>query len=183
VTPARATAFLVIVCALYFVLCLLAWGRSVMESERAIADVILVTRAETTYATLNGGFSEGNLSCLERPGTCVPSAPAEWAGLTVAPTPLDPPLSARSHPGLGRWFISGPPADRNRVKLQDLSQSSIQGFAYIAATRPPAWWTRLAPLKQPPAGFCGDSSGVVCALDELPAASYDQPRCPTGCKS
>src|SRR5437867_2169239 len=88
VTPARATAFLVIVCALYFVLCFLAWGRSVMESERAIADVILVTRAETTYATLNGGFSEGDLSCLERPGTCVPSAPAQWAGRTVAPTPL-----------------------------------------------------------------------------------------------
>ena len=182
-TPARATAFLVTVCVLYGVLCLMAWGRAVMESERAIGDVILVTRAQTTYATLNGGFSEGDLSCLERAGTCVPSAPAEWAGRTVVPTPLDPTLSARSNPGLGRWFISGPPADRDRVKLQHLSHSSVKGFAYIAATRPPAWWTRLAPFKQPPAGFCGDSSGVVCALEEMPSASYDQPRCPAGCRS
>jgi hypothetical protein len=159
---------------------LLVWIRDFALADSAVVDVLMVTRAQVHYAELNGGFSERDLSCLHRQGTCIPSQQRSWAGRAlVAGSGAD--SSSLGWMRRGRSFTVGPMADSRVTQERGLSPSSVQGFRYVAdasSTRP--WWSAASITPRPPLGFCGDASGQICQLSSLPTDAGVS--CPVDCK-
>lgn len=184
VSPAGVTVLAVVLAGSYAVLSFLAWGMDFTVVDSAIAETALVTRSQVQYAALNAGLNEGDLACLEKQGTCIPSQAEAWAGQAlIHPSANTPSLAARTRPERRRWFIPGPPADPGLIAAKRLSPSSVKGFAFLADSstgRP--WWASLSPFKRPPAGFCGDHRGLLCELATAPNPAYKSPVCPTDCR-
>jgi hypothetical protein len=164
----------------YAAFSLLVWSRDFGLTDSAVVDVLSVTRAQRQYAELNGGLSEGNLSCLHRKGTCIPSQQSAWAGKAV--------VEAGPHTGSpsatwlrpGRYFTAGPVPEPKLIYERGLSPSSVVGFRYVAdanSMRP--WWCRASITPRAPLGFCGDASGHICQLASLPVKV--EPACPADC--
>ena len=160
---------------------LLVWSRDFGMADSAIADVGVVTPAQVQYAALNGGFNEGDLSCLHRQGTCIPSQQSAWEGRALVEAgPHTESLSARWL-RQRRYFAVGPATDAQVTRERRLSPSSVRGFRYVAdasSTRP--WWNSASITPRPPLGFCGDAGGHICELSSLPTAAGVS--CPLDCK-
>jgi hypothetical protein len=159
---------------------LLVWGRDFGHFGSAIADVLVITRAQVYYAELNGGFHESDLSCLHRPGTCIPSRKSSWEGRSIVDAgPHTASLSAGWMKD-GRVFTAGPAPDSREIAERGLSPTSVRGFRYVAdASSARPWWARLSFTSSPPLGFCGDAKGKVCELAVLPRLR--EPECPADC--
>jgi hypothetical protein len=159
---------------------LLVWGTDFGHFDSAIADVLVVTRAQVYYAELNGGFHESDLSCLHRPGTCIPSQKSSWSGRSIVEAgPHTASLSAGWMRD-GRDFTAGPAPDTREIEERGLSPTSVRGFRYVAdASSKRPWWARLSFTSEPPVGFCGDATGKVCELAALPTLKEVQ--CPANC--
>jgi hypothetical protein len=179
-SPLRATAMLVIPLLAYGAFSLLVWSRDSMAVDSAMAQVAIVTRTQGTYAELNGGFNEGDLSCLEKRGTCIPSKRDGWVGKAFVESSPRAPSLADLWRRTGRAFTPGPPADAALIRQQGLSPSSVRGFRCLAdaSSRRP-WWASFAPLSHPPLGFCGDGTGRLCTLSSLPTTTAAE--CPPDC--
>jgi len=165
----------------YSAFCFLVWSRDFGLADSAVTDDLVVTRAQVHYAELNGGFSERDLSCLHRRGTCIPSQQSAWAGraLVEAGPHTDSLSDGWRRPG--RLFTVGPVADARMTRERGLSPSSVQGFRYVAdASSTRAWWNDVSITPRPPLGYCGDASGHVCQLSSLPATAGVS--CPVDCK-
>ncbi len=114
------------------------------NESATIGDVRTVVSGQAAYQSANGGWYDGNLSCLSVP--CIPSYP------TNAPTFLDSAI-ARQIPksGYNRSFEAGPPPV---PCCGNNSPSSVSSYAYLTS-----------PVNQGQTGvrgFGGDSSGVLC---------------------
>jgi prepilin-type N-terminal cleavage/methylation domain-containing protein len=112
-----------------------------------IGDIRTVISAQSTYASANGSFYEGALTCLIGPSAgCIPSYPSG------APTFLDSQLaSLLPKAGYARSFVSGPtPASTSPL----ISATSTSAYSYLA--------TPVSQNQTGVRGFGGDASGVVC---------------------
>jgi prepilin-type N-terminal cleavage/methylation domain-containing protein len=116
------------------------------NESAAIGDMRTVHSAETAYNGSNGGFYESALTCLSRPGGCIPGMPVN------APSFLDK-LMATQQPKAGyarRAIEFGVPPPITA----DISPTSVTAFVYAAT-----------PLNQGMTGVRGfaiDSSGRIC---------------------
>ena len=121
----------------------------VSSNESAtIGDIRTLISAQTAYQGINGGYYEGNLTCMSLRGGCVPNSPAN------APSYLDV-VIAQEQPksGYRRFFDRGlAPVDPELGT--SLSPSSVVGYAYLASP--------LNIGRSGVRGFGGDSSGVLC---------------------
>jgi type IV pilus assembly protein PilA len=119
------------------------------NESATIGDIRTVISAQAAYQSANGGWYDGNLSCLNAPFTgCIPNYP------TNAPTFLDTNIAAQEpKSGYNRSFQAGPaPVPVPNANLS--SGTSVASYAYLAS-----------PVNQGQTGvrgFGGDSSGVLC---------------------
>jgi type IV pilus assembly protein PilA len=117
------------------------------NESATIGDIRTVISAQAAYQSANGGWYDGNLTCLGVAGsTCIPNYP------TNAPTFLDSNIANQlAKSGYNRSFESGPQPS----PLSGLSSAtSVSAYAYLAS-----------PVNQGQTGvraFGGDSSGVLC---------------------
>lgn len=109
----------------------------------AIGDIRSVISAQAAYQSMNGGFFEGRLECLARPGDCLSNSTAD---------PLvDAATIASPKSGYVRELVAGP---AGRDLPAGLSRTSVRSFAFVAH-----------PITAGQTGvrsFCGDASGRVC---------------------
>jgi len=164
----------------YVALLILVRGWQLGLVDAAIGDLRAMTNAQLAYAKFNGGFNEGDLACLERLNTCIPSQRQHLAGKSMISTsPGGEPFSKRwTRPT--RLCTLGPPADLNIVAEQGLSRSSVHGFRCVAdASLGRAWLAKVSLLPEATLAFCADATGRVCQLSSLPPA--DGPMCPPDC--
>jgi hypothetical protein len=105
---------------------------------------------QAAYEAANGGFFEGDPTCLAEPARCIPGYAQD------APTFLDRSLASAevNKGGYRRVFHAGPPAGPDAIQTKRSSRSSVRSYAYTAVPQ--------APGPDRP-GYCGDASGVVCA--------------------
>jgi prepilin-type N-terminal cleavage/methylation domain-containing protein len=116
------------------------------NESSTIGDMRTVHSAETAYNGSNGGFYESALTCLSRPGGCIPGMPAN------APSFLDK-LMATQAPKSGyarRAIEFGVPPPIT----PDISPTSVTAFVYVA--------TPLGQGQTGVRGFGIDSSGRIC---------------------
>ena len=126
----------------------------------AIGDVRTMISAEVAYSTANGNFFD-TPECVGTPSLCIP-------GYT-GPSFLDPTLATlATKSGYQRRFVPGPPAGRGAV-----SPSSLQSFAYVAVP--------LSRGQTGVRGFCGDSSGMVCATQDGSEPAVENGQCAASC--
>lgn len=128
----------------------------VSSNESAtIGDMRAVLTAQAAYHSVNGGFYDGNLSCLAAPQGCIPSYPA------AAPMFLDSNMaSLGTKSGYDRLFAGG-----TAVVEPNLSPTSVSSFKYDA--RPTV--VGQTGIR----GFGGDHSGRLCYTPDgtiVPAA-------------
>jgi hypothetical protein len=182
-TRSRSILAAVVVVLAYGIFSAFVWSVDFAEVDSAIADLGTLTRAQIAYADLNGGFNEADLSCLHKPGTCIPTRQQEWRGRAIVSSfPADTPQSARWL-RRGRYFVPGTQADVRVIAAQGLSPSSVQGFRYVVdvnSRRP--WWASAALFgRRVPVAFCADAGGRLCELHALPTTS--ETICPADCRS
>jgi prepilin-type N-terminal cleavage/methylation domain-containing protein len=117
------------------------------NESATIGDVRTVISGQAAYQSANGGWYDGNLSCLAVNVGCIPNYPA------TAPTFLDTNIAAQNaKSGYNRSFESGPAPVPLNAAIS--SPSSASSYAYLAS-----------PVNQGQTGvrgFGGDSSGVLC---------------------
>jgi len=175
--PSRLVTIVVALAGGYGLFASFVWSVDHMAVQSPLGDTLTVTHVQKAYATLNGGLFEGNLSCLELKGSCIPALRRDRPEEAfVSHSPGATPIHQRTR---NRWFV---PGERPATLRSDVSPSSVVSFVYVAVPsgkRP--WWMTLAPWKRPPYGYCGDSSGSVCALTQewLPPTHVN--RCPSTC--
>jgi type IV pilus assembly protein PilA len=135
----------------------------VSSNESAtIGDIRTVISAEAAYQSTNGGYYEGNFTCMSQKGGCVPGAP------TTSPTYLDKILATEApKSGYSRDFVEGP-APTDPELGNSLSSTSVVAYGYLAT-----------PLNQGQTGvrgFGGDSSGILCFTPDgaAPGLTADQ---------
>jgi prepilin-type N-terminal cleavage/methylation domain-containing protein len=118
------------------------------NESAAIADIRTVISAQAAYHSTNGGWYEGNLTCLVAPYSgCIPNYP------TNSPTFLDSQLVVLlPKSGYSRSFAAGTtPAGINTA-----TQSPTSTTSYVY------WATPTTPGQSGVRGFAGDSSGALC---------------------
>jgi prepilin-type N-terminal cleavage/methylation domain-containing protein len=121
----------------------------VSSNEAAtIGDIRTVISAQAAYHSTNGGWYEGNMSCLLVPAAgCLPSYP------TNSPTFLDSQLaSLQSKSGYDRTFAGG--TTPGALNPMTSSATSVTSYVY--------WATPTSPGQTGVRGFAGDSSGALC---------------------
>ncbi len=117
------------------------------NESATIGDVRTVISGQAAYQSANGGWYDGDITCLAVTGpVCIPSYP------TSAPTFLDSAIASLApKSGYNRTFEDGPPP----VPLPPtFSATSVSSYAYLTS-----------PVNQGQTGvraFGGDSSGVLC---------------------
>ena len=120
------------------------------NESATIGDIRTVISGEAAYQSANGGWYDGNISCLgiNGPG-CIPNYPS------TAPTFLDTNIAGLNpKSGYARAFQSGPAPVLTAAAAALCSASSASGYAYLAS-----------PVNQGQTGvrgFGGDSSGILC---------------------
>ena len=118
------------------------------NESATVGDIRTVISAQATYHAANGGWYEGNLSCLNAPFSgCIPLYP------TNSPTFLDSQLgSLQSKSGYDRSFAGGTPPAAINTSIH--SNTSVTSYVY--------WATPTASGQTGVRGFGGDSSGTLC---------------------
>ena len=131
----------------------------VSSNESAtIGDIRTLISAQAAYQGTNGGYYEGNLTCMSQKGGCIPGAPP-----ATSPTYLDKVVATQApKSGYSRLFTPGKAPTDPEVGVS-LSAGSRVGYGYLAT-----------PLNQGQTGvrgFGGDSSGILCfTADGTPPA-------------
>ncbi len=171
------------------VLCVLAGGglwlvlqmMNLGHVDAAIGDLRVLAAAQDEYARLNGGFSEGDLSCLERTGGCMRTPSVDtgrrFKGRTTSEFGI-----AKAWARAGHEFSPGEPVEQALVAERGLSPSSVRGFRATVepgASRPR--WARSRLLGGTTGAFCTDATGRVCWLPSMPKARSAV--CPPDCKT
>jgi hypothetical protein len=111
---------------------------------------------QEAWQSANGGYFEGELSCLAIPARCLPSYPPNGS------TFLDPPLASQApKDGYIRAFMAGPRPKNINPRVS--SPSSVETWTYTA--RPVAWG------KTGYRSFFVDQTGVIRATSEDRAAN------------
>jgi type IV pilus assembly protein PilA len=119
------------------------------NESATIGDVRTVISGQAAYQSADGGWYDGNLSCLSVSGSaCIPSYPA------TAPTFLDSAIASQiPKSGYNRSFAPGlPPVPDCGI----YSTTCVASYAYLTS-----------PVNQGQTGvrsFGGDSSGVLCVV-------------------
>ena len=131
----------------------------------AIGDIRTVISAQTAYAQANGGYYD-SLECLAAPQECIPGYPAE--GPVFLSGPVD---GVRS--GYQRELFFGAPADSNDVAFANLSPSSVSSFVFVAYPATPG----TTGVRS----FCGDETGMICAIADGASPQPVDGRCPPSC--
>jgi prepilin-type N-terminal cleavage/methylation domain-containing protein len=118
------------------------------NESATIGDIRTVISAQAAYQSANGGWYEGNFTCLNNPSAgCIPSYP------TNSPTFLDSQLaSMQSKSGYDRTFQMG--STPGAVNPNISSPGSTTSYVY--------WATPTSPGQTGVRGFAGDSSGILC---------------------
>lgn len=118
------------------------------NESAVLGDIRTVISSQAAYHSANGGWYEGNISCLNAPAAgCIPNYP------TSSPTFLDSQLaSLTSKSGYARSYASGtvPGALNTAVN----STTSVTSYVY--------WATPSSAGQTGVRGFAGDSSGTLC---------------------
>jgi type IV pilus assembly protein PilA len=113
-----------------------------------IGDIRTVISAQAAYQSANGGWYDGNFTCLNGPFSgCIPSYP------TNSPTFLDSQLaSMQSKSGYDRSFSGGqlPTSINSNIS----SPTATTSYVY--------WATPTSGGQTGVRGFAGDSSGILC---------------------
>lgn len=121
-------------------------ARIAANEAAAIGDIRTVGSASASYFAANGGFYEGELSCLTEPSGCIPNYP------TVAPTFLDSQLAnLLPKKGYNRSYVGGAPPP---IIPFNSSPSSASSYVY--------WATPSGGGQTGVRGFATDSSGIIC---------------------
>ena len=93
-----------------------------MNEALTLGDIRTIVSSQQAWQTTNGGFYEGNLSCLASPTGCIPNYPPS------APTFLDARLASQvPKDGYVRAFVAGPrPA---KIDPRVLSADHFAGYS------------------------------------------------------
>jgi len=111
-----------------------------------IGDLRTVVSALAAYNSSNGGFYDGNLSCLVDPGNCIPSYPP------TAPNFLDSQLaSIQPKSGYTRSYQTDAPG------IVGPSSSNTSANAYVYHGTP------VVATQSGVRGFAADASGTLCS--------------------
>jgi hypothetical protein len=130
------------------------------NEARAIGDIRTVISAQTAWQSANGGYYEGNLSCLASPTRCIPNYPP------TAPTFLDPPLASQDpKDGYVHVFLGG--RRPQKIDRRVSSPSSVETWTYTA--RP------VARGETGYRSFFADQTGVIRATDDDRWANVSDP--------
>jgi len=127
------------------------------NESAAIGDLRTIISAQAAYHSTNGGWYEGNLTCLNAPFSgCIPNYPAS------SPTFIDSQLaSLLPKGGYSRSFAAGAlPAG---ISPATQSPSSTTSYVY--------WATPTSLGQSGVRGFAGDSSGALCFSNDGNAAA------------
>jgi len=119
------------------------------NESATIGDIRTVISAQAAYQSSNGGWYEGEFTCLNDPsgGPCIPNYP------TNAPTFLDSQLaSLAGKSGYDRSFLGGDVPGTINSNIS--SPNSTTSYVY--------WGTPTSQGQTGVRGFAGDSSGVLC---------------------
>ena len=119
------------------------------NESASIGDIRTVISGQAAYQSANGGWYDGNLSCLSVAGpACIPLYPA------TAPTFLDSAISGLiPKSGYNRqWLPGAPPVPAANPLVS--SGTSVSSYVYAA--------TPVSNGQTGVRGFGGDSSGVLC---------------------
>jgi hypothetical protein len=116
------------------------------SESTVIGDIRTVISAQAAYQARNGGYADGALGCLARPGSCIPGYGGDQT------TFLDEQLASLvEKKGYRRSFHPGPRPDQIPPSS---SPTSLTTWAYTAVPVDPGY-TGVR-------GFCGDSNGDLC---------------------
>ncbi len=140
-------------------------ARVAANEASAIGDTRSVISAEAAYQYANAGHYD-TLECLAAPVGCIPNYPA------TGPKFVGPEFIAPVKAGYRRSFHAGPAASGSGAGTS-FSRSSIESFAYVAEPE--------APNRTGVRSFCGDASGMVCAVMNGPMPEIVAGSCPSGC--
>mgnify|MGYP003572223460 FL=1 len=118
------------------------------NESATIGDIRTVISGQAAYQSANGGWYEGNFTCMNNPFTgCIPNYPSN------SPTFLDSQLtSLQSKSGYDRSFMPG----NNPVNINTNISSGTSTTSYVY------WATPTSPGQTGVRGFAGDSSGILC---------------------
>jgi hypothetical protein len=156
-------------CAAWLAACSVAGcGRTTHRrfESSTIGDIRSLISAEAAYQSANGGYHDSP-GCLAEPVRCIPGYAAS------APSFLDSELASLQVKGrYVRSFHPGPPAEPEDIRRSRASTTSLQSYAYTAVPLAPDDDLR---------GFCGDSSGLICATRDGSAPIVQDGRCADGC--
>jgi type II secretory pathway pseudopilin PulG len=131
-----------------------------VNEARAIGDIRTVISAQAAWQSANGGYYEGDLSCLASPTRCIPNYPSK------APTFLDTVLASQQpKDGYLRAFVPGPRP--KKIDRRVSSPSSVETWTYAA--RP------VARGRTGYRSFFSDQTGVIRATDEDRPANVNDP--------
>jgi type IV pilus assembly protein PilA len=113
-----------------------------------IGDIRTVISAQAAYQSANGGWYDGNLSCLNDPSTgCIPNYPNN------SPTFLDSQIASQlPKSGYSRSFTGGQAPTGVNTNISSLT--STTSYVYFA--------TPTSQGQTGVRGFAGDSSGILC---------------------
>ena len=127
------------------------------NESAAIGDLRTMISAQAAYHSTNGGWYEGNVTCLNAPFSgCIPNYP------TNSPTFIDSQLaSLLPKGGYSRSFAAGTVPAGINTAIQ--SPSSTTSYVY--------WATPTSPGQSGVRGFAGDSSGALCFSNDGSAAA------------
>jgi type IV pilus assembly protein PilA len=116
------------------------------NESATIGDIRTIISAQAAYQGSNGGWYDGNLSCLQAPSTCIPLYPA------TAPVFLDSNLAQGNinKSGYTRAWNPAPAAPAD----PDTSPTSVGAYVYGA--------TPTVQNQTGVRGFAGDAAGVLC---------------------
>lgn len=131
-----------------------------VNEAHTISDIRVVISAQAAWQGANGGYFEGDLSCLAAPARCLPGFPPN------GPTFLDPSLASLvPRHGYVRAFVPGSRPKKIDPKVS--SRSSVETWTYTAR-----------PIERGRTGyrsFFADQTGVIRATDEDRAANASDP--------
>ena len=132
----------------------------IVNEVRALSDVRTIISAQTAWQSANGGYYEGELSCLASPARCLPDYPRDGPMFLAAPLASQAPKD-----GYVRAFVAG--SRPKKIDPRVSSRSSVDTWTYTAR-----------PVEQGRTGyrsFFADETGVIRATSEDRAANVSDP--------
>jgi len=133
------------------------------NESAAIGALRTVISAQAAYGSANGGYGD-ELECLVEPAMCIPGYPA------AGPSFLEESFVAEQRSGYRFRFIPGPPAPAEIVQQGQVSETSMDGWALVAAP--------IKPGQTGVRGFCADSYGAICFTSDGSVPDATAGECP-----